>query len=64
MSYYVAEVKYLDDFDQVVCCCVPHRGDVYQTKAYYAEEAIEKSKYLDKLVGLTVIGRVDCHGNN
>jgi hypothetical protein len=32
LSYYVSEVKYNSDFDEVCCFCVPHGGDIEKTE--------------------------------
>ena len=47
-SYYVVEVKYLKEYKQVCCCCVPYtRGDDVEIAV---EEARKANNYSDKSI--------------
>ena len=47
--YFVADVKFMEDFGEVCCCCVVHNGDVKTTKQL-AEQARRTNTYEDDYV--------------
>lgn len=49
ITYFVADVKFMEDFGGVCCCCVVHNGDVKTTKQL-AEQARRTNTYEDDYV--------------
>mmetsp|Transcript_3053 Transcript_3053/g.3225 ORF Transcript_3053/g.3225 Transcript_3053/m.3225 type:complete len:217 (+) Transcript_3053:101-751(+) len=47
--YFVAEVKYYDEYQQVCCFCIPYKGDIEAAKVS-AEDFIQSNAYNEDLI--------------